>query len=107
MIIYENSEKVSNCSVIQQKKKFLIPTLRVENNVHIITYFQLLPGATRDRLGTRCNPTQVKPVVTAYVIHAQSMPDMPAMHSTKKIDTESSSAPMLAKGITSQGTKNH
>ena len=69
MIIYENSENGSNCSVIQ-KKKFLIPTLRVEKNVHIITYFQLLPGATRDRLGTRGNPTQVEPVVTAYVIHA-------------------------------------
>lgn len=76
-----------------QKAFFKMPTLRVVRHIHAVTYFQPLPRATRDRLGTRRHPTQVQLVVTAYVIHAQPMPDMSGIHSTKDIGTESSSAP--------------
>lgn len=84
-----------------------MPTLRVVRHVHAITFFQLLPGATRDRLGARRHPTQVQLVVTASVIHAQPMSDMPGIQNILNWGDwhRYQLCPMLTHGTWDQGTK--
>lgn len=76
------------------------------------TYNYILSTFARSHQGQAGNKTQPHPgkascdcICDSCTVNARYASN--AQHKKKKIDTESSSAPMLAKGITSQGTKNH